>query len=215
MIKYLVFSDIHGNLPATETMLKRVGKVDGYICLGDIVNYGPWGNECVDLILSLKDCICICGNHEKHFIEGKYPGRNLIAKSFFDFCYPKFDRLRKIKKFISGYSDKNFIFTHTILDKYIYPDTTEQISANHVIGHSHHQFTKYINGFRLHNTGSVGQNRKYINIINYTLYYPETGILRPQQLSYDPNQVINEMRRRIYPKVCIDYYQNKERLIEE
>ena len=43
-MRYLVFSDVHGNLPALEKVLNKENKVQGYINLGDVVNYGPWGN---------------------------------------------------------------------------------------------------------------------------------------------------------------------------
>ena len=47
-----IISDIHGNLPALEkalNLIKKV-KVDNYLFLGDVVGYGPWSNECVELI---------------------------------------------------------------------------------------------------------------------------------------------------------------------
>ena len=98
-MRILVFSDVHGNLPAFEFMLKNVGQCDSYICLGDLVNYGPWSNECVDLALSLHSCKFIMGNHEEAFIEGFYPGNNDLVKLFFDTCYPDFIRINEIKKF--------------------------------------------------------------------------------------------------------------------
>ena len=65
-----IYSDIHGNLPALELAIKDSVAVDGYIILGDVVNYGPWSNECVELIESLKNCTKLVGNHEVYFIEG-------------------------------------------------------------------------------------------------------------------------------------------------
>ena len=69
-MKIVVFGDVHGNLPALELMVDDAKKVDQYICLGDVVNYGPWSNECVQFIAELGNCIKIKGNHEDYFIDG-------------------------------------------------------------------------------------------------------------------------------------------------
>ena len=63
-MKIVVFGDVHGNLPALELMVDVAGNVDQYVCLGDVVNYGPWSNECVQFISELENCIKIRGNHE-------------------------------------------------------------------------------------------------------------------------------------------------------
>lgn len=64
-MRYGVLSDVHGNLHALEatlTVLDRHG-VDAFLCLGDVVGYGAFPNECVDRILALPGT-CIAGNHD-------------------------------------------------------------------------------------------------------------------------------------------------------
>lgn len=64
-MKYGIYSDIHGNLEALRRVLesmKRLG-VDKKVCLGDIVGYGPYPNECVELVAQNSD-IAILGNHD-------------------------------------------------------------------------------------------------------------------------------------------------------
>ncbi len=64
-MKIGIFSDIHGNLPAFEAVLGFLdGKVEKYVCCGDIVGYGPYPNECVEKISALPDVICVAGNHD-------------------------------------------------------------------------------------------------------------------------------------------------------
>jgi predicted phosphodiesterase len=63
-MKILVMSDIHANINALETVLQDAGKVDRVWCLGDLVGYGPDPNECIQKIRSLKNCICLMGNHD-------------------------------------------------------------------------------------------------------------------------------------------------------
>lgn len=209
---FAIFSDAHGNLPALEQMLNNIGVVDGYICLGDAVDYGPWSNECVELIHTLPNLIYIQGNHEQYFIDGRYDGENIIAKTFFDFCYPKFHNFDKIKNLPKTYELNNFTFCHTILNKNIYPDTPLELDGNYVIGHSHHQFEISQPPFKLINSGSVGQNRKYINTINFLLLDTESMKFDLKYLTYNESVVINEMKAKKYPELCIKYYNDKLRL---
>ncbi|MGB3221824.1 MAG: metallophosphoesterase [Desulforhopalus sp.] len=65
-MRVAVFSDIHSNLEAFEAVLEHAlrHKVDRYVCLGDVVGYGPNPNECIDLLRSLSQCFCLLGNHD-------------------------------------------------------------------------------------------------------------------------------------------------------
>ena len=58
-----IVSDIHSNLPALEAVLDHMGPVDRLLCLGDFVGYGPWPNECVDLLRE-HGVVSIAGNHD-------------------------------------------------------------------------------------------------------------------------------------------------------
>lgn len=209
-MKALVFSDVHGNLPALQIMLKDAGKVDQYICLGDIVGYGPWTNECVDLVTSLDNAVLLQGNHEKSYIEGKYESDN-VSKQFFDFCYPNFYRKDRIKGLLDRCELNDHVFIHTIENRNIYPDSEILFNRNYVIGHSHVQFKIEQRGHVLYNVGSVGQNREYINVINYALLEDDKMEFEFKAIKYDVGVLIEEMRKQNYPKDCIDYYQQKKR----
>lgn len=58
-----IISDIHSNLPALEAVLTDLGSVDALWCLGDFIGYGPWPNECIDLLQELG-VVSIVGNHD-------------------------------------------------------------------------------------------------------------------------------------------------------
>lgn len=212
-MRVLVFSDVHGNLPAFEEMLKNEPDVDGFICLGDLVNYGPWSDECVELAQSLKNVILLSGNHEMDFLRGKYSGRNEIASSFFDFCFPHFTRFDLISEYLNEYQLNGFSLLHNLGSDPIYPHSEISLDRSYIIGHSHHQFRIGNNGFSLFNTGSVGQNRKYINIINYLIYDITLNKIEFKSLRYDVELIINEMKSRGYPENCIEYYKSKQRSI--
>lgn len=65
-MRLMIFSDIHGNIEALQSMLDDAAhrEVHRSICLGDLVGYGPFPNECIELVRSLKNCRCIAGNHD-------------------------------------------------------------------------------------------------------------------------------------------------------
>src|SRR5438105_3964046 len=58
-----VVSDIHSNLTALLAVLDAMGPVDQLWCLGDFVGYGPWPNECIDLLRE-RGVRAIAGNHD-------------------------------------------------------------------------------------------------------------------------------------------------------
>lgn len=213
-MRYLVFSDIHGNLPAFEKVLKKEKDVYGYINLGDVVNYGPWSNECVQLINNLDNCFNLVGNHEDYFISGRCDVENPLVQKFFTQTYPDFNQNEKIKKYKNNIFLNGLRLQHTIDGKrYIFRDTKLTIQENMLIGHSHQQYVRYINGCFLLNPGSIGQNRKFINLSNYIVWDFETGEIELKKLKFDLKIFLSEMRTRKYPIDCIKYYENKNEYI--
>lgn len=210
-MRVLIYSDVHGNLPAFETMLEKEKEVDTTISLGDLVNYAPWSNECVDLAVQQPHLALLMGNHEEAFLNGAYPGNNELVQSFFSICFPEFTKSREIRGFTGQYQLGKFCMRHTIDNRYVYPDTQLLLNDNYIIGHSHHQFLYENSGFQLFNAGSVGQNRAYINVINYLILTTEDGKIEMKQLIYDVDRLIKEMKARHYPESCIAYYSNKKR----
>jgi putative phosphoesterase len=206
---YAVLSDIHGNLPALEKTLKSINNVDGYIILGDVVNYGPWSNECVELVESLNNCHKILGNHEEFFLKGCCSSDNLIVKKFFKTCYPNFKHFEAIKKYEKKIEFKNFFLQHTILDKKIFEDSNIYLNKNYFIGHSHTQYLIKKKNFFLFNPGSVGQNRKKISKSSFMTYDFKKKKYNFYNQSYNFKYLITEMKKKNYPKECIDYYIKK------
>jgi predicted phosphodiesterase len=60
-----VISDIHGNLPAFEAVLADMDAVgvERLWCLGDTLGYGPFVNECMQLVHARAE-ILLAGNHD-------------------------------------------------------------------------------------------------------------------------------------------------------
>lgn len=213
-----IFGDVHGNLIALEDFFKieRLN-TDLFICHGDVVNYGPWSNECIELLNEQSNCKVLKGNHEQFYIDGYYGGTNLIAKNFFQKCYDNFDS--NLIQTLVSYEEKakieNFTIQHTIDNSYIFADTNlEKLSleSNYIIGHSHQQFKRSIGDQLLFNTGSLGQNRQYLNQSCYIKLDTITGKVTLKSFLHDIDKVINHMKSDSYPKICIDYYLSKEKV---
>jgi len=212
-MRYLIFSDVHGNLPALEKVLHMETGIDGYINLGDVVNYGPWSNECVELIHSLENCVNILGNHEKYFLNGVCDVKSELVQSFFNETYPSFTNKDKIFEFIEEINIEGFRCTHTI-EKigYVFMDSEVQLKSNRMIGHSHQQYIRNVDGYLLLNPGSIGQNRRIINVSNYAVFDSSSGDIQLKSLEYNLDLVISEMISRGYPSQCINYYKTKKRV---
>jgi len=64
--RFAFISDIHGNLPALEAVMDYIDnlRVDGTLCLGDVVGYGPNPAECLERVQEIAS-FCVLGNHDK------------------------------------------------------------------------------------------------------------------------------------------------------
>ena len=65
-MRYGIFADVHANLEALEAVLAfyKKERIQSFICLGDLVGYGPNPNECIERISGLKKVQVIAGNHD-------------------------------------------------------------------------------------------------------------------------------------------------------
>lgn len=66
MKKIAVITDIHGNSPALNAVLRDISSrgVDDIYCLGDVVGIGPDSNQVLELLLSRNDVYFVVGNHD-------------------------------------------------------------------------------------------------------------------------------------------------------
>jgi predicted phosphodiesterase len=208
-----IFSDVHGNLPALERFVEATrSTADAYLCLGDVVNYGPWNDECLEIVRSLPGIVYLQGNHERLFLEIDDPKTEKpLVRDFYSHSRRFFSRKELLGDLAATCDLGDYRCTHTIDGRYVYADTRIEISRNYIIGHSHHQFEILRGGRRLVNSGSVGQNRSCIDVISYLLFDSTTG--KPT-LCEEPSpidQFVRELVARQYPKHCVDYYLSKRR----
>lgn len=65
-MRLAVFADIHANVEAMQAVTEdfKGRQIDRYICLGDLIGYGPNPNKCIDLVRSLPNLTVVLGNHD-------------------------------------------------------------------------------------------------------------------------------------------------------
>lgn len=83
-MRYLVLTDIHGNLEALEACLAdaRTKKFDRALALGDIVGYGADPNAVVEAVRRLGPAASVRGNHDKVACGLERPeGFNSVARA--------------------------------------------------------------------------------------------------------------------------------------
>lgn len=83
-MRYLILSDIHGNLEALDATLAAAAPVgyDRTIVLGDLVGYGADPNAVIDGVRALNPEIVIRGNHDKVACGIEDPeGFNVVARN--------------------------------------------------------------------------------------------------------------------------------------
>ena len=64
-MRYILISDIHGNLEALQAVLSFVSKLEPFqlYCLGDVVGYGADPKECLEILRNDSNLI-LAGNHD-------------------------------------------------------------------------------------------------------------------------------------------------------
>src|SRR5882672_3671489 len=208
-----IFSDVHGNLPALEKFVQSTRQIaDAYLCLGDVVNYGPWNDECLELVHSLPGIVLVEGNHERLFLGTELIQDEIaLVQEFFAHSMKYFTRRDLITGLPVSYELDSFICTHTIDSRRIYINTEIEVTNNYVIGHTHHQYSIGRSGKLIVNPGSIGQNRGISELLNYALYDTTSHMVTLCEEPSPIDQFIRELVSRAYPERCIDYYRNKRK----
>ena len=85
-MKMGLISDVHGNLPALESVLTSLQEmeIDTIVCLGDISGYYTQINECCDLLRN-HQISAVMGNHDWYLVTGGRPANSKSASRCLDF----------------------------------------------------------------------------------------------------------------------------------
>jgi len=69
---FAIITDVHSNVASLETALEIIDArddIDQKVCLGDCFSLGPSPKETLEILMSIKNCIFIRGNHDRYLIE--------------------------------------------------------------------------------------------------------------------------------------------------
>jgi putative phosphoesterase len=217
-IKIALISDVHANLQALETVLDDADLrgADLVINAGDIVGFGPCPNEAIELLCE-KNVVSVLGNFDLEVLEasGKEKGEKNLALKFARKALSEShaNYLSSLPREITfEVSGKKIFLTHgspESIDEHIYHDTPEQrlkeladkAKADFIIiGHSHEQFLRHINGVSFINPGSVGRPGDENPQTAYALLSLNPFSFEHIRLDYNVNQSANILRKKGLPE---------------
>lgn len=224
-MKIAVISDVHGNLEALKAALENIekSKVDTIVCLGDLVGYGPYPNEAVELIREQR-IMNILGNYDAAVLEEKfnYIRDNEVNK----FCMPWAAKELKEenraylsslpRQIVLEFENKKIYFVHgsvRTINEYLKEDSRE---AKEVMGifegdilvcaHTHIPYKKFYGSKLLLNDGSIGKpkigrpNGTYL-IINIDKEKVESEIV---EFTYNYEKTARAMEEKKIHDSCIN-----------
>ncbi len=135
-MRQALISDIHGNLEALQAVLADIAtqSVDGIVCLGDVVGYGPNPNECLDLVMR-RASRTILGNHDQAALfdpdgfnpvalRAIYWTRDQLNVGTKQVVNRRWDFISELERF---YQNDKFLFVHGSprdpTNEYVFPET--------------------------------------------------------------------------------------------
>ncbi len=210
---YAIISDIHGNLEALQAALEHIDTldVDGIVCLGDVVGYGPNPNECIELVR--RHCLLtVKGNHDAaavDLMETIY--MNQLAREAAIWTH---DRLNPAsKEFLIQLPIKSSIDNAMLVHAsphdpeewhYIMTSLDAELAFHHFdtpvcfVGHSHRPAVFSTNNGtnhekRLINVGSIGQPRDRNPKLSFGLFDTETLTYENIRLPYAVEKTADKM----------------------
>lgn len=180
-MKYIVFSDVHGNIHAFKSFLSKISneKYEKLIFLGDFVGYYYNPNEIIEACIDLG-VTCLLGNHDSYFLRmlnSELDEGDLVRKYGHSYQRARTSITQKSIDFLLGLQpelnikilQKNVLFCHGAptnpLEGRIYPDTDLSAfkdfhSFDYIIcGHTHHKMARKFGNTWFLNPGSLGQQR--------------------------------------------------------
>lgn len=200
MIQIAIISDIHANIVALKEVLLdiRSRPVSQVYCLGDLVDFAPWGNEVINLMKETK-IPCLLGNHDERIafnlpiIPLPHHDRIETSNRTIAINHSKEHITIQNKKWLAalpynieltykiGKATKKILLVHASIqsnDEYIYESDSKsemlkqlQNRSIHVIvmGHTHHSYLQKSGDALLINCGSVGRSKELDRKATYAI----------------------------------------------
>lgn len=201
-----IISDIHGNLPALESVLHDIEQynIDKIVSLGDVAGYYPFINEVIEILKS-QNVVNLIGNHDRYIIDDTECPRSHSANACLQYQKRVITKKNQewLQKSISKYENSNVSMVHggwiDNEDEYIMKvkdDYFQNLPFQYFFcGHTHVQkHIKMKNDKNFINPGSVGQPRDGVASAAYCLFDPQYNEVALKRVSYDVDIVAKKMQ---------------------
>lgn len=197
-----IISDIHGNYPALQAVLKNLEQCKKIIFLGDIVGYYCMPNECIEALRDY-DVIALRGNHDNYLLHNIKCVRSNTVNECLDFQRKIIteENAKWLAKTALYYTDSCYMAFHggfhDHLEEYIRTfqfSWVENFSQDMFMsGHTHCQML-VSDGHKMYlNPGSVGQPRDYNPEAAFAIV-DDAGEVSLQRCAYDIEWIVREMK---------------------
>jgi len=227
-MRYGIFSDIHSNLEALDAVLDAFKNeaIDRFICVGDIVGYGPDPSRCIQKIRALG-CKLIAGNHDRA-ASGRMETTNFSVYAEQAIVWTKNVISNEERNFLKSleieYVNSDLCAVHASYEdpesfNYVYQigdalQTFRFMPGNVCfIGHTHipavfkfkAETALMLKQERviieprmkyIFNVGSVGQPRDGINLAGFCVFDTKKKLVEFRRIGYNINRVKEKIRKR-------------------
>jgi putative phosphoesterase len=199
-----VISDIHGNMPALETVFDEMPAVDALVCAGDVVGYNPWPGEAVDAMRE-RAVPTVMGNHDRAVVTDTPFAFNSMAGAGVEYARQVLDDeqlgwLEELSTTRRALDDRvRLVHGHPEdPDRYTYPElfSAELLGDEDVLvmGHTHVQHHEVYDDGVVLNPGSVGQPRDGDPRAAYALLDLDGPSVEERRVAYDIEAVERAVR---------------------
>jgi len=207
-MKVGLVSDVHANLPALEAVLDDMPPVEAVVCAGDVVGYNPWPAACLDRVRDVADAT-VRGNHDRTVeTPSRYRG-NRMAEAGLEHAKAELSAdelawLRSLPR-AASFADGHYLLVHSHPapereDAYVYPekfgtldrylDDLDGDPDGLVLGHTHVQGSRSVDGRLVVNPGSVGQPRDGDPDAAYAVLDTDADTVDLRRVAYDIDRVV-------------------------
>ena len=242
-IQLAIISDVHANIVALDEVLADIKKsgVTQIYCLGDLVDFAPWGNEVIARIQE-RNIPCLLGNHDQRiaFDEPIIPlshhdavetiNRDIaihLSKNDITAAHKKWlatlpynieltfkvgDHLRKILLVHASLHSNDEYIHESTLKANLSVQLRERAIDILVMGHTHHSYVQQTEEVLFINCGSVGRSKEKDRKASYALVTLTKENIEAKIVKVD--YPIEEVAAAIYHSDIPNFYGDFLRTIE-
>jgi putative phosphoesterase len=219
-MKLLILSDIHGNWPALEAVLRAESDFDAVAFCGDVVDYGPCPVECLRWVAEHPDH-AVRGNHDNALgfdldcrCMGSFREYSLATRAWHRtlLCDSERRFLREMPTLDwFEWEGRHFRMAHATphgdLFEYLPMDQWEErvreIAADYVLlGHTHEQGARTFGRMTVLNPGSVGLARDGCGEACYAVLGGSQVSLK--RVPYDVDRTVEALRKAPLPRHVVE-----------